>query len=197
MAATKHYQRTENGTVTTVTQADGLAEINHAKMGGRRAVKTMSSITRTDYAITYKDGRDVRLVLVAAPVETPCCEHATMYHGGRGCDLCDCSIPRAALRAHGGIFPAPVKEPVAPVTTEEPVEDVEPELERCEPVMGGKVHTLFAGTLHDGREAPPWPLCRTGASTNRGTRYRKTTAPLSCTACLGYQERREAARAHQ
>lgn len=69
--------------------------------------------------------------------------------------------------------------------------------DHCTPVMGGKVHTIFASTLHDGREAPPWPLCRTGASTNRGTRYRKTTAPLSCTACLGYQERREATRAHQ
>lgn len=61
--AMKVYQRTENGTTTTVTQKAGMAEINHAMMGGRREVKTMSSITSTDYAITYRDGRDVRLVL--------------------------------------------------------------------------------------------------------------------------------------
>jgi hypothetical protein len=59
----KVYQRTENGVTTTVTQKTGMDEINHAMMGGRRAVKKMSSITWTDYAITYKDGRDVRLVL--------------------------------------------------------------------------------------------------------------------------------------
>ncbi|MDT0409925.1 MULTISPECIES: hypothetical protein [Streptomyces] len=58
------YQRTENGTTTTVPQAEGLAEINHAMMGGRRQVRTMSSITRTDYDITYKDGRNVRLTLI-------------------------------------------------------------------------------------------------------------------------------------
>lgn len=23
-----------------------------------------------------------------------CCEHARMYHGGRGCDLCNCKTPR-------------------------------------------------------------------------------------------------------
>lgn len=70
-------------------------------------------------------------------------------------------------------------------------------LERCTPMMGGKVHTVMGGTLWNGKEAPPFPLCRTGASTNRGTKYRKTTAPLTCTTCLGYEERREAARAHQ
>lgn len=66
----KVYQRTENGVTTTVTQKTGMDEINHAKMGGRSAVKTMSSITRTDYAITYKDGRDVRLVLTEVTEDT-------------------------------------------------------------------------------------------------------------------------------
>ncbi|SCD41019.1 hypothetical protein GA0115251_106926 [Streptomyces sp. TverLS-915] len=61
------YQRTENGTITTVSQAEGLAEINNAMMSGRHQVRTMSSITRTDYDITYKDGRSVRLVLVDVP----------------------------------------------------------------------------------------------------------------------------------
>lgn len=67
----KIYERTENGTVTHVSVREGLAEINHAMMGGKREVLTMSSINRTDYAIEYKDGRSVRLVRVDAPAEQP------------------------------------------------------------------------------------------------------------------------------
>lgn len=59
----KVYHRTENGVTTTVSQKTGLEEIDHAMMGGRREVREMSSISRTDYAIKYRDGRDVRLVL--------------------------------------------------------------------------------------------------------------------------------------
>ncbi|MER6485680.1 hypothetical protein ABT264_19255 [Streptomyces virginiae] len=66
-AAERVYERTENGTVTVVDRGAGLAEINHAMMGGRRDVREMSSINRTDYAIDYKDGRSVRLILVDAP----------------------------------------------------------------------------------------------------------------------------------
>lgn len=56
--------------VATVDQETGQAEINAAMMGdGRRAVREMSSITRTDYAIEYRDGRSVRLRLVDAPAE--------------------------------------------------------------------------------------------------------------------------------
>lgn len=61
------YERTENGTVTHVTIREGLNEINHAMMAGRRDVASMSSISRTDYAIEYKDGREVHLVRVDAP----------------------------------------------------------------------------------------------------------------------------------
>lgn len=142
----KVYERTENGTVTTVGQKTGLAEINAAMMGaGRRAVRTMSSITRTDYAIEYTDGRSVRLVLVDAPVkEMPAAEELT---------------------------------------------------EHCTPMAGGKVHTLQRGNLHDGTEAPPFPLCRSGASTNQGTRYRKVDAALTCSTCLEYARRRAIRRA--
>lgn len=64
------YQRTENGTVTEVSIKDGLAEINYAMMEGKNGVAKMSSISRTDYAITYKGGRSVRLVRVeSAPEE--------------------------------------------------------------------------------------------------------------------------------
>ncbi|MGY5634187.1 hypothetical protein ACW7N6_38245 [Streptomyces sp. UC1A3] len=69
--AAKVYERTENGTVAYVSVREGLEEINHATMGGRREVETMSSISRTDYAIEYKDGRKVTLVRVDAPAEQP------------------------------------------------------------------------------------------------------------------------------
>ncbi|WDM16682.1 hypothetical protein J3S85_37575 [Streptomyces lavenduligriseus] len=63
----KVYERTENGVTSTVSQREGLAEISRAKMEGKRDVRTMWSISRTDYAIDYKDGRSVRLILVDAP----------------------------------------------------------------------------------------------------------------------------------
>ncbi|MEV4972017.1 hypothetical protein [Streptomyces scopuliridis] len=63
----KIYERTENGVTTRVTVREGLDEIDHAMMAGKRDVRTMSSITRTDFAIEYKDGRSVRLVQVDAP----------------------------------------------------------------------------------------------------------------------------------
>jgi hypothetical protein len=57
----------ETGAVEFVSQREGLDEINNAMMAGKRHVHTMSSISRTDYDIEYKDGRHVRLVLVDAP----------------------------------------------------------------------------------------------------------------------------------
>ncbi|MFF9525419.1 hypothetical protein ACF1DV_26075 [Streptomyces achromogenes] len=64
---TKVYERTENGVTSIISQREGLAEINKAMMEGEREVREMSSITRTDYAIEYKDGRSVRLVLIDPP----------------------------------------------------------------------------------------------------------------------------------
>ena len=64
----KVYDRTENGTTTQVSVREGLDEINAAMISPRKnGVREMSSITRTDYAITYRDGRDVRLVRAEAP----------------------------------------------------------------------------------------------------------------------------------
>lgn len=71
MDANKVYERTENGTVTHVSIREGLDEINHAMMEGSREVRSMSGISRTDYAIEYKDGRKVKLVRVEAPAEQP------------------------------------------------------------------------------------------------------------------------------
>lgn len=66
----KVYKRTENGTATIVDRKAGLDEINAAMIGdAKKTVRTMSSISRTNYAIDYKDGRSVRLVLEDAPVE--------------------------------------------------------------------------------------------------------------------------------
>ncbi|MFJ4768509.1 hypothetical protein ACIP88_05230 [Streptomyces uncialis] len=66
----KVYERTENGIATQVSVKDGLEEINNAMMAGKREVRTMSSISRTDYAIEYKDGRKITLVQIDAPEES-------------------------------------------------------------------------------------------------------------------------------
>lgn len=65
----KVYNRTENGVTTTVSQREGLDEINTAMMHSR-PVRSMSSINRTDYAIEYRAGNKVTLRLVdeSAPV---------------------------------------------------------------------------------------------------------------------------------
>lgn len=70
----KAYIRIEDGITETVSYEAGKAEINHAQMTGRRQVRTMSSISRTDYAIEYKDGRSVTIKLtdlVEQPAEQP------------------------------------------------------------------------------------------------------------------------------
>lgn len=87
MTTDKMYERTENGTVTHISIREGLAEINHAQMDGKREVRTMSSITRTDYAIEYKDGRTVRLVRVDAPTEEPAERTALIQRRADGPDL--------------------------------------------------------------------------------------------------------------
>lgn len=52
---------------------------------------------------------------------------------------------------------------------------------------GGKVHTLMPGM-----EEHPWPLCRGGGMNQVLTQFQITAAPLSCTHCVGYAERRSA-----
>ncbi|MEV8477879.1 hypothetical protein [Streptomyces sp. NPDC051173] len=63
---------------------------------------------------------------------------------------------------------------------------LEEQEERCTPMAGGKVHTMARYLVDE--EA--WPLCRSGGMDSRGTRYRSTTEPLSCTACLDNAQRR-------
>ncbi|MFD7776608.1 hypothetical protein [Streptomyces sp. NPDC059753] len=133
----KVYERTENGTTAIVGRSEGLDEINHAMMAGKRDVRTMSSITRTDFAIEYKDGRSVRLVLVDEPAEV----------------------------------------------TEEPTFD-----EHVISYNGGKVHTAMPAI---GGNA--YPLCRGGGQNQHLTKFRPTTAPLSCKTCMGYAEGRTVA----
>lgn len=82
----------------------------------------------------------------------------------------------------------PQGRPSAPATTPEP--------EHCTPLMGGKVHEVMPGLEgSDGRADHVFPLCRTGAMTNSGTRYRKVTADLTCIACVSNRDRRRANRA--
>lgn len=66
---------------------------------------------------------EMRPESAATAQDAPCCEHASMYHGARGCDECACSLPRAAMAAHGGAAPqepTPADEAAA-IPVEEPV----------------------------------------------------------------------------
>lgn len=68
------YRRTENDTETLISVTEALVEVNDAMMGGRNAVRSMSS-SHGNHQIEYTDGRKVSLVeiegtLPMAPVET-------------------------------------------------------------------------------------------------------------------------------
>lgn len=72
----KVYERTTSGrtsegiegTTAIVSQKDGMDEINSCMIGDRRkTVLRMSSISRTDYHIVYRNGEVVVLKLVNAP----------------------------------------------------------------------------------------------------------------------------------
>lgn len=68
----------------------------------------------------------------------------------------------------------------------------------CTPMAGGAVHEVTTGL--DGSDGGPeyiFPLCRSGAMTNQGTRYRKVTAELTCRNCLSNRDRRRAAKARR
>lgn len=89
------------------------------------------------------------------------------------------------------------RAPVAAPADEAPV-DVEDVWEpgHCTTMRGGAVHEVTSGL--DGSDGGPvhiFPLCRTGAMTNQGTRYRKVKAPLTCKNCIGNRDRRSAAAA--
>jgi hypothetical protein len=71
----KVFKRTENGTTTYVSLREGLAEINHAMMAGKKDVREMFEGS-TGARITYKDGRRVMFLKVDAPAEEkPAIEH--------------------------------------------------------------------------------------------------------------------------
>ncbi|MEY9937330.1 hypothetical protein [Streptacidiphilus sp. MAP5-3] len=72
-------------------------------------------------------------------------------------------------------------QPAASVPIEQPQE------RHVTPFAGGKVHLDTPGLRYD------FPLCRTGAMTNSGTKYRQTDAPVDCVHCTE-QLRRQAAR---
>jgi hypothetical protein len=57
----KIYLRAENGIISEVSLREGLAEVNHAMMDGKREVRVMNS-SHGCHRIEYKDGRTVSLV---------------------------------------------------------------------------------------------------------------------------------------
>lgn len=185
----KVYERTENGATTHVSIRQGLDEINTAMMGGRRGVRTMSSISHTGYAIEYKDGRSVRLVQVDAPAPEGFTQGQAVVVQRPG------QPPITGTVAH--IHTAPgyvaVLDDRHRAVSNYPtrcVSAVEAEEEHAElevnvvSYRGGKVHTQMPGL--DGQ---PWPLCRGGAN-QMLTKFQTTNAPLSCTHCVEYARRR-------
>ena len=95
-------------------------------------VKTVDTLT-DDARDRLQDEFDAA---VARNQAGPCCDHATMYHGAQGCDLCECSTPRDATPAHGGL--------AAPAATET---DPAPEFP-----VGTRIATKYegVGTVVDG-----------------------------------------------
>ncbi|MGW1268142.1 hypothetical protein [Streptomyces sp. NPDC002491] len=192
----KVYERTENGVAAIVSRREGMDEINRAQMGGKRAVREMASITRTDFAIEYKDGRVVRLVLVDAPASKGFTQGQAVVVQRPGRD------PFTGTVAHTHTAPGYVavrsnrdravsNYPTSFVSPAEAVEE-EPaeadELPRVVSVRGGKVHTAMPGMPDD----HAYPLCRGGGMNNRLTKFRVVDAPLTCKTCVMYAERRSA-----
>lgn len=70
MNTNKVFKRTENGATTYVSIREGLDEINHAMMAGKKDVREMFEGS-TGARITYKDGRRVLLLKVDTPAERP------------------------------------------------------------------------------------------------------------------------------
>ncbi|MEU1254845.1 hypothetical protein ABZ445_16355 [Streptomyces chartreusis] len=190
----KVYERTENGVAAIVSRKSGMDEINHAMMAGKRDVRTMSSITRTDFAIEYKNGRSVRLVLVdeTAPEGFAQGQAVVVQRPGRA--------PLTGTVAH--IHTAPGYVAVLddrnravsnyPTSFVSPAEaDGEPEADEFDghviSVRGGKVHTAMPGAP----EGRAYPLCRGGGMNQMLTKFTATTAPLSCKTCMTYAERRQ------
>jgi hypothetical protein len=66
----KVFKRSENGSTTYVSIREGMVEINHAMMAGKKDVREMFEGS-TGARITYKDGRRVTFLKVDAPEEQP------------------------------------------------------------------------------------------------------------------------------
>jgi hypothetical protein len=195
----KVYKRTENGVYSLISRSEGLAEINHAMTAGKRNVRTMSSITRTDYDIEYKDGRSVRLVLIDAPAPEGFTQGQAVVVHRPG------QAPITGTVAHIHTAPGYVavlddryravsNYPTRFVSAAEMEEEPTPagatggadaHVISCN---GGKVHTAMPGL--DDEEEHVYPLCRGGGMNQMLTKFRVVDAPLTCKTCLTYAERR-------
>lgn len=177
----KVYERTQDGCTVHVSIRRGLDEINKAQMAGKRDVRTMSSITRTGFAIEYKDGRNVRLVQVDG-----LCGNE-WKHGKDACARQPGHVGphrnTKAVEAWTFSWFDSDGTPADADVAEEPTFDA-----HVISYNGGKVHTAMPGM--DGHS---YPLCRGGGQNQHLTKFRPTTAPLSCKTCMGYAEGRAVA----
>lgn len=144
----------------------------------------------TEVAVAACARRTGRTVPVAE--EGPCCEHATMYHGARGCSECGCTAPRSSMSAHGGAAPAEVDpaaaaEEAAEVAADRIVSREYPNATAYEPVHG-RSGALLGFTFRANK--------RFGWVTLAGT-YSRGLEPYRSTAAelVGYAAQDEGARA--
>ncbi|WP_326812151.1 hypothetical protein [Streptomyces scopuliridis] len=195
----KVYERTENDIVTRISVREALAEVNNAMMEGKRQVRTMSS-GRGQHSIEYKDGRKVTLIEVDAPApegytqgqavvvqrpgRAPVTGTVAHIHTAPGY-VAVLDDRYRAVSNHPASFVSATKtdEEPAQATVEAPTFD-----EHVISYNGGKVHTAMPGM-----DDHSYPLCRGGGQNQNLTKFRPTTAPLSCKTCVGYAEGRAVA----
>lgn len=70
--------------------------------------------TGARYAAQLLAGKADAAPVVRPATATPCCDHAGMYHGGRGCDQCGCTTPRDQMQSINGVAYRPWGTDVLP-----------------------------------------------------------------------------------
>jgi hypothetical protein len=168
---------------------DATATVREAwEAEGRRGVLRIAAATGAATKMTREAAAAVREALAARPAR---------YAVPIGDD--DREFPTFHVRAAAVRCADAYRIPEAKILDREAPADEAPtedEPAHCMPLMGGKVHEVMPGLEGtDGRDDHVFPLCRTGGMTNQGTRYRTTTADLTCVNCVANRDRRRAARA--
>ncbi|WP_435187020.1 hypothetical protein [Streptomyces sp. bgisy126] len=104
--STQHLRAMCRGTIARHKDSVFYRKAELYKICTRCEAKWDAHIARVERSMEPLQPCESVAAFGAAPVEAPCCEHASMYHGNSGCDECGCPTSRAAMPAHGGTVPA-------------------------------------------------------------------------------------------